>query len=689
MRDVPAADGRAEAAANDPLPPAPNRVDAAERKLRSSPDVPMRTIRVLMLEDSRIDADLICARLTLAGFDCHPQVVDNEPAFRVALAAPEGWELILADFSLPGFSGIEALEMVRARYPEVPFIFVSGVLGEEHAVEMLKRGATDYVLKQRLERLPFVVERAIAEAAEREQRRQVESALRETETRYRLLIDALDDYAVITLDPDGNLRSWNKGAERIFRLSGENVIGRPAETIFSGVDAASFRRELADAASSASGSANDDRWLQRHDGSRFYAAGITAAIRDERGRLVGFSKIVRDITRAWQDAENLRDAKETAEAANQAKDQFLAVLSHELRTPLTPILTAVSLLELEDGQTAEARESLAVIRRNVELEARLIDDLLDLTRISRGKLVLNQAPADLHALVQGVIRLCEPDVNRAGLKLASDLRATDTSLFVDGARLQQILWNLLKNAVKFTPRGGTVTIRTSNAGGPGGRVEVSVSDTGIGIAPAALSRIFTAFEQGGLEVTRKFGGLGLGLTIATALAEMHDGTLRAESPGEGRGATFTLSLPTRSAGPVGGAAAAVPAPAARDGRPLRVLLVEDNRDTADVLRRLLERLGHRVRLAATRADAESVIRGGHADDADGFDLLISDIGLPDGTGHDVVRALRERRRTPAVALTGYGMEHDVARSREAGFDEHVTKPVDMAKLESVIRQVMG
>jgi len=578
---------------------------------------------------------------------------------------------------MPVFSGVEALAIARERVPHTPFIFVSGVLGEEHAVDMLKRGATDYVLKQRLQRLPAVVRRALTESTERQQRIAVERALRETETHFRLLVDALKDYAVITLDQEGRIRTWNAASERILGFAAQDVIGQSAEVFYGQEDRDInvFAQELETA--QVDGSASDDRWLWRRDGRSFFASGVTTAIRADNGDLIGYSKIIRDVTEEHMAADALRVAKEQAETANRAKDHFLAVLSHELRTPLTPIVAAVRLLEIRHALPPDAQATLELIRRNVELEARLIDDLLDLTSIARGKLSLNFANVVLETLMSSALDMSESDLRGKGLKLETTLGATSTLVFGDAARLQQIVWNLMKNAVKFTPAGGRIAVRMWNP--DASTIAISVADSGIGISAEALPRIFSAFEQADDSITRAFGGLGLGLAIASTLALKHGGTLTAQSDGRDKGARFTLTLPLVKAG----AEDETSPRAAQDPdeivRSLKVLLVEDNEYTSSAMAQVLEVLGHQVGVATTVAEALALARG------ETFDLLVSDIGLPDGSGLEVARAWTDLQPgKPSVAITGYGMDEDIRRCRDAGFLDHLTKPVDFAQLESLI-----
>ena len=372
----------------------------------------------------------------------------------------------------------------------------------------------------------------------------------------------------------------------------------------------------------------------------------------------------------------LRQTLAEARRANAAKDRFLAVLSHELRTPLNPVLMAASAMETDPNLPAEIRGDIAMIRRNVELEAKLIDDLLDLTRIANGKVQLHQKIVDAHDLLEEAVTVVRGDHSAPHPTFALALSAPSHFVHGDPARLLQIFWNLIRNAVKFTAGDGRVSIQSSNEGEKTLRIEVL--DTGMGIAPELLPKIFNAFEQGDPEINRTFGGLGLGLAISKALAEMHGGTLRAESDGLGEGARFIFELPV-AVGEAPGASIWHGLPAERDCR--EILLVEDHATTAALMARLLRRRGHRVEIAGTVTEA---VRVGLQR---AFDIVISDLGLPDGTGYEVMEALRRLPGLTGIALSGYGMDADLARSAEAGFHFHLTKPVDAQKLYATIERI--
>ncbi len=398
------------------------------------------------------------------------------------------------------------------------------------------------------------------------------------------------------------------------------------------------------------------------------------------GELLGVGAIVADITERKRDEEELIRQKNAAEAANRAKDQFLAVLSHELRTPLSPVLTTISAMAEDAGFNPEIRATLQMVRRNVEMEARLIDDLLDVTRITRGKLQLNMMRVDARLAIDNAVETCLSDIHDKQIALVVELEAGRPYVHGDPARLQQVVWNLLKNAVKFTPSHGKINIRCEND--VQGWLKIEVRDSGIGIEPAVLPRIFAAFEQGEPGVTRRFGGLGLGLTISHALVEAHGGELLAASEGKNRGATFTVLLPTIDE-PVLHDEFEVRPPDQPIKRSVHILLVEDHPDTLKAMKRLLQQAGHSVQSADCIAAAMEVVK------REEFDLLISDIGLPDGNGLELLGRIREIKPLKAIALSGYGMEEDIRRSCDAGFQAHLTKPIDLNTLHAVISQLVS
>jgi signal transduction histidine kinase len=371
--------------------------------------------------------------------------------------------------------------------------------------------------------------------------------------------------------------------------------------------------------------------------------------------------------------------------ANAAKDQFLALLSHELRNPLTPVIAMVGELEASIPDSPEVREALEIIRRNVELEARLIDDLLDVTRIAKGKLQLSFETICVHQILQRAYEICREEIGAKNLHVEFRLRAVDTHVEGDPARLQQVFWNLIKNSVKFTPKKGSIIIETSNPAAD--KIEIRISDTGIGIEPEKIDKIFNTFEQGQISITRRFGGLGLGLAISKAMVDAHGGRIRVASPGKDRGSTFSLELKTVPTPAKAGDGAGKDQPEASEKELAhpgfrRVLVVDDHRDTCTGMKRMLERRGYEITLAYS---AEQAVEKARSQD---FDLLISDIGLPDRSGYELMRELQNSKGLRGIALTGFGTEHDVSKARAAGFSEHLTKPINFERLEEAIQNLL-
>lgn len=434
------------------------------------------------------------------------------------------------------------------------------------------------------------------------------------------------------------------------------------------------------------------------DGTFRHMASRGRVFYDAAGKAVRMSGVNMDITASKLNEEELSRAKEAAEAANKAKDNFLAILSHELRTPLTPVLATVAMLEDDQTVPSYIRRELEMIRRNIEVEARLIDDLLDVTGIIRGKLELNRQPVDVRPLLEHAMQTyCAGAAARKKLRVSIQVIATETHVLADSSRMTQVFWNLLQNACKFTPESGEIYVRVYNefagsrSAGPehfGPDLIVEIRDTGIGISPENMPQIFNAFEQGERSRTRRFGGLGLGLAISRAIVELHDGNITAVSEGRNKGAKFIIRLQTvesvaaaSDSQSMGGAVAA-----ADSSRSLRILLVEDHSDTAQQLTRLLKRAGHEVTWAGTINQARALIAG--RDNAErGFNILISDLGLPDGSGHELMRDLASRRSMPGIALSGYGMKNDILDSMAAGFSRHITKPVDWQELKIAIQKI--
>ncbi|PWT84207.1 MAG: hypothetical protein C5B58_05085 [Acidobacteria bacterium] len=402
-------------------------------------------------------------------------------------------------------------------------------------------------------------------------------------------------------------------------------------------------------------------------------------------RLQGAQETVQGVLYLVEDKTRDVTLRQELIRADAAKDQFLALLSHELRSPLSPVIAMVGELEAELPNSRPIREALEVVRRNVELEARLIDDLLDVTRIAKGKLQLSFETICVHQILQRAYEICREEIAAKNLEVEFRLRATRTHVEGDPARLQQVFWNLIKNSVKFTPEKGQITIETLNP--KPDKIEVRIIDTGIGIEPEKVDKIFNAFEQGQTEITRRFGGLGLGLAISKALIDAHDGKIQVQSPGKDQGATFSLELNTVVT-PVGGDGekqdqTAGPERELPVARHRRVLLVDDHHDTCIGMKRMLERRGYEITVAHSADQAVERVR------TQDFDLLISDIGLPDRSGYELMREVRLTKNLPGIALSGFGTEQDVNQARAAGFSEHLTKPINFERLEKTIQNLLS
>ncbi|HEX7252912.1 MAG TPA: PAS domain S-box protein [Thermoanaerobaculia bacterium] len=510
------------------------------------------------------------------------------------------------------------------------------------------------------------------------EKRQAERDLQQ----FAAIVSSSED-AIVGEALDGTITSWNAAAERLFGYSASEVIGRSIDLLepprpedSTGVTLLRIRK--------GERVQQYDTTRKRKDGERVSVSITVSPILDAKGRILGSSRIIRDIGERKRAEVALRassaaleTAKKASEEANQAKDHFLATLSHELRTPLTPALTSAQLLERRTDLPPRFRPAIELIRRSIELEALLVDDLLDLTKIARGKIELRRESVDLHSIIQNVADICRSDILNKHQTLVLDLRATEHHSEADAARIQQVLWNLIKNSVKFTPDGGSITIRTENPESK--RIRISIVDTGVGIPPDLLARIFQPFEQGPNATLPRHGGLGLGLSISKTLVELHGGSIHAESEGEDRGSIFTVELAAFLERRFAAAARISDELATR--KPLSILAVEDHTDTAQALAQLLDSEGHAVETAGTVADAVGLFRNRP------FDLLITDLGLPDGSGYDLLGELRKIRPVRGIVLSGYGMDADIARSISSGFDEHLIKPVNIRRLIAAISRI--
>lgn len=501
--------------------------------------------------------------------------------------------------------------------------------------------------------------------------------LQESEYRYRSLVENLNVGVYrATADCPGQCLEMNAAGARILGAgSVEEILARPVASLY--VDP-SERPRLMELLARNGEVRNQEIHVRRLDGTTLWMNWSGVLHRDAGGKPQWVYGVFEDQSDRKAAEVALQKTMKELEAASAAKDRFLAVLSHELRTPLNPVVLLLEAMEGDSRIPEDRLNDLRLIRNAVELESRLIDDLLDLGRIAAGKLNLRRENLDIHEAIRNALKVCEHDIQGAGLRLAIDLRAQRHHTTGDAARLQQIFWNLFKNAAKFTPAGGYIRVSTRNEE-DGQTCVTEVADTGTGISAESLRRIFEMFEQGEDMAAQQRRGLGVGLTIARTIAELHGGSILAASEGLGKGSVFTVRLPCRSASVV---ATRPEGPSDSPPAGLRVLLIEDNAPSAAVLARLLRNAGDRVRVAVCLEEAKALIRQG------GFDVALSDLGLPDGSGLELGPLLRERG-IPAIATTGFGMEKDIEATREAGFASHLTKPLTLAAVRAAIANAMS
>ncbi|NML31110.1 PAS domain-containing hybrid sensor histidine kinase/response regulator [Paraburkholderia antibiotica] len=495
-------------------------------------------------------------------------------------------------------------------------------------------------------------------------------ALRQSEERFRLLVDSVKDYAIFMLDPQGFVISWNSGAARIKGYTHDEIVGRHFSLFYVPEEAAAGKpaRELAIARQI--GTVEDEGWRVRKDGTTFWANVIITAVYDEARQLRGFAKVTRDLTERRQ--------REELERSGERMREFLATLAHELRNPLAPVRNAVGAMQMETGLSPVLARARDLIDRQVSHLTRLVDDLLDIGRIMSDKVELRISRVDLAELVERAIEAARPFTDAREQNVIAHVPAEPVIIRGDLTRLVQVLQNLLHNASKFSPPGSVIDVL--------GRVDfrmavLEVRDAGCGIPVRSLDKIFELFAQEKENQGLGEGGLGIGLTLCKSLIEMHGGSIVASSEGPGLGSTFTLSLPLASAQVE--VVEDVTGAAAPEIQPLRVLLVDDNHDSADSLAMLLELKGHDVRIAYGGEQALQI--------APRFapHLALIDLAMPKMDGYATLAAMRampELARTMYAAMTGFGHASDFDRTRAVGFHSHLVKPVEMAVLDTLLAQ---
>ena len=505
-------------------------------------------------------------------------------------------------------------------------------------------------------------------------RRLHEEAVRQSEERFRLMIEAVQDYAIYMLDGEGLVSSWNAGAQRMKGYSRDEILGRHFSRFFTEEDAQAGKPWEELAMARRHGRVENEGWRVRKNGERFWARAVLTAMQDREGHLRGFAKVTQDLS----ERRHVQDLERAARNVNE----FIAMLAHELRNPLAPIRNAVQVMtKLPADAQAQDAMRLTIDRQSAQL-VRIVDDLLDIARITKGSLSIEHRALQLAEVVRRAVETAAPGIEAARHTLDVDLAAEP--LFVEGDlhRLAQLVANLLNNAARYTPPGGRISVRARREDD---EAVIRVRDTGRGIEPAMLERIFDMFVQEGRSpLERVGGGLGVGLALARRLAELHGGILEAHSEGENRGAEFILRLPAVAA-PSAATARAAEA-ASTPGVARRVLVVDDNVDAATTLGQLLNSLGHETRVvhdgpSALTAAAEFLP-----------DVVLLDIGMPGMDGYEVARrlqAFKRERKFRIVAITGWGQEADRERAKEAGFDVHVVKPVDVGLLSRIVEERNG
>ena len=511
------------------------------------------------------------------------------------------------------------------------------------------------------------------------------------------IVESSDD-AIIGKGLDGVIRTWNEGARRLYGYEAHEVIGKPI-TILLPPGRVPEEEQILERLRRGERIDHFETVRVARDGRQIDVSLTVSPIRDSSGRIIGASKIARDITerKAVREAvlSGERAARAEAERVSRMKDEFLATLSHELRTPLNAILGWAQILRAAEPTAPDLGQGLETIERNARLQAQLIEDLLDMSRIISGKVRLDVQRVDLSAVIDSAVETVRPAAEAKGVRLGKLLDPHAGPVRGDPGRLQQVVWNLLSNAIKFTPRGGRVEVALERVNS---LVEITVSDTGVGISSDFLPYVFERFRQADASSTRHHGGLGLGLSIVKHLAELHGGTVDAKSAGEGKGASFIVNLPLSPARldeagrhhpTVAGAASAIAG--RRDGpslEGLKVLVVDDEPDARLLVARILS--DGRAQVVAT-ASAEEALS---ALERERPHVLVSDIGMPDIDGYELLRRVRalgggNGGAVPAVALTAFARPEDRLRALHAGYQMHVAKPVEPAELVAVVASLAG
>jgi len=652
-------------------------------------------LNLLILQDSALATEPILSLLSEAGLTVTWQRVSTKAEYLDHLNPTV--DLILIDYPLAEFDGIEALSYLQELELNIPVIIISHSNRVSIAVDYMKAGATGYLLHEQVPQLSQVVKQAlnakdsesqvktqdtldsvdlkqqlqvqtaaVAKLSEQTQqdnleKEKIKAALVKSEAQFQVLISKNPD-GIIVIDTGGIVRFINPAAQSLFSRQEDELLGQVLGFPVVGED-------------------NTEVDVRTGTGENRVAQMRVVEI-EWQGK-EGYLVSLRDITEQKQVEEERIQLLEKAEAANRIKDEFLAIVSHELRTPLNPILGWSKLLRTRKMNQDKVDKALETIERNASLQAQLIDDLLDVSRILRGKLNLQTLRVDLARVIQAAIETMRLAAAAKSIEIDTQLDSTVGFVSGDPNRLQQVVWNLLSNAVKFTPRGGRITVRLQAIDS---QAQIKVSDTGQGISPDFFPYIFDYFRQENSTTTRSVGGLGLGLAIVRHLIELHGGRIEAESDGIGQGATFTVTLPLLSDSPINTQNSS-PDDEGLDLTDVTVLLVEDEVDTLDLLTIILESYSARVKGVTSANEALFVFSQGQPD------VLISDIGMPGMDGYELIRQVRELPPdrgglVPAIALTAYAGETDYERALSAGFNRHLSKPIEPDQIVDAIANLI-
>lgn len=676
-------------------------------------------MHLLHLEDSETDAELIARAVQRDCPDSRIDQVRSRTRFQEAVTRG-GFDAILADFALENYDGLAAFDFARQHCPDVPFIFVSGAIGEEKAIEAVKRGAADYVMKDRPARLVPAIRQALVLAGEKRLRHEKEAEVAATARRSDLLVQIASELFVAGTDNGSLDLVWRRLAEGAnadgYLYAAGEAPGALTIEAQSGLDPTlageligpemlaalcSEHAEPSGALATSDLPRSSQGWRDglRARGVRVFSChrlqaggrmlGLLVLISSTRDQLTGsevsFLRTATDLVAAHLERNRLlgevRRALQSAELANRAKDDLLAALSHELRTPLNPVLLLATDAAANDRLAPEVRADFATIVQHVKLETKLIDDLLDFTRLARNEVSLQSEAVRLHPILEAAARVVAADMAQKSVALELRLDAAHDSVRGDAGRLQQVFWTLLANGLKSIRADGRISVRTRV---PRDRtLAVTITDSGAGLTPAEVERALQPFVRGEQPAgsSADAGGLGLGLATASKIVELHGGRIHVSSPGRGRGSSFTVELPALATGPSEqrsrGGLDGERASADQTGRPA-LLLVEDHEATRRALSGLLNRRGYRVETAGTVHEAREKAAAGQ------FDLVLCDIGLPDGNGYELMTELHRTLGLAGIALTGFRVNPEDPQFQAAGFVAWLNKPVAMDALEGLL-----